>query len=129
MRRTETEAFYRHYLATCNAHAFDRLNSFVVEDVEVNDAPQGLATYVAGLRGVVQAFPDYHWHLTDLIIDADRLAARLIDTGTHQSDFLGVPPTGRAVRIQEFAVYHLREGRIAQVWVTADNMTLLDQLR
>jgi len=129
VRRSEAEAFYRHYLAACNDHAFDRLPDFVAADVEVNGVRQGLTGYLAGLRAVVRAFPDYRWNLRDLVIDGSRIAARLTTTGTHEGNFLGVPPTGRTIRTQEFAIYHLAADRIAQVWATADNQALLAQLR
>jgi aspartyl-tRNA synthetase len=129
MRRSEAAAFYRHYLAACNAHAFDRLSTFVADDVWVNDQPQGLTAYVAGLREVVRAFPDYHWELRHLLIEGDSIAAHFTDTGTHRGEFLGVAPTGRRITTSEFAVYRLERDRIAQVWVAADNLTLLDQLR
>jgi predicted ester cyclase len=48
---------------------------------------------------------------------------------THRGDFLGVPATGRAVTTQEFALYWVNDGKIVEVWVTADNVGLLDQLR
>jgi predicted ester cyclase len=129
MRRSEAAAFYRHYLAACNAHAFDCLADYVAEDVRVNDQRQGLTAYVAGLRGVVRAFPDYHWEMRGLLIDGDSIAAHFEDTGTHEGEFLGVAPTGRKVRTREFAVYRLRSDRIAEVWVAADNLALLEQIR
>ena len=129
MDRSEAEAFYRRYNAACNAHAFDRLSEFVAEDVQVNDQPQGLTAYVAGLLDVVAAFPDYRWEIRGLLIDGDRIAAHFTDTGTHRGDFLGVPATGRPITTREFAVYRLRDGRIAEVWVAADNLLLLEQLR
>ncbi|GAA3340974.1 ester cyclase [Amorphoplanes nipponensis] len=129
MRRSEAAAFYRHYLATGNAHAFDRLSDFVAEDVRVNDEVQGLPAYVAGLREVVRAFPDYQWRLQGLLIDGASIAAHFIDTGTHRGEFMGVAPTGRSVRTREFSVYHLKDGRLAEVWVTAGNLSILDQLR
>ena len=129
MRRSEAAAFYRHYMAACNAHAFDRLSDFVAEDVRVNDEPQGLTAYVAGLRAVVRAFPDYHWEIRGLLIDGDSIAAHFVDTGTHRGEFLGVAPTGRRITTREFAVYQLRDDRIAEVWVAADNLNLLEQTR
>jgi steroid delta-isomerase-like uncharacterized protein len=123
------EAFYRRYMAACNAHAFDRLSEFVAEDVRVNDEDQGLTDYVAGLREVVRAFPDYHWEIRGVLVDGDSIAAHFTDTGTHRGEFLGVAPTGRRITTREFAVYHLRDGRIAEVWVAADNLKLLDQIR
>ena len=38
------------------------------------------------------------------------------DTGTHRGPFFDVPATGREVRVEEFAVYRVEAGRIAEVW-------------
>jgi predicted ester cyclase len=127
-RHAELQSFYRRYNSTCNEHRFDRLNAFVVDDVQVNGEVQGLASYVNGLEEVVRAFPDYQWELRHLLVDGDWLSAHLIDTGTHRGTFLGVSPTGRFVRTQEFAFYRIEGDRIAEVWVSADNLRLLDEL-
>ena len=127
--RRELEAFYRRYNALCNEHRFDLLGEFVAEDVQVNGRPQGLTDYVAGLRDVVRAFPDYRWRLRHLLVDGDWIAAHFADTGTHRGTALGVPPTGRAVQTQEFAFYRVETGRIIEVWVTADNLQIREQLQ
>ncbi len=125
----ELEAIYRRYNSLCNAHRFERLGEFVAPDVEVNGEVQGLAAYVDGLRAVVRAFPDYRWDLRHLLVSGAWLSAHFLDSGTHRGTFLGVPATGRTVSTQEFAIYRFDAGRIAEVWVTADNLRLLDQLR
>jgi predicted ester cyclase len=122
-------AFYRAYLSRCNKHRFDELVEFVAGDVVVDGEPRGLAGYAAALRAVVDGFPDYHWDLRQLLVDGDRLAAHLHDTGTHRGEYLGVPGTGRRVTAEEYAFYRLRDGRIAEVWGTADNLALLRQMR
>jgi predicted ester cyclase len=101
----------------------------VAEDVEVNGRPRGLEGYVAGLEAVVEAFPDYRWDLQHLLIDGSWLSAHFIDTGTHKGTFLGVTATGRFVTTQEFAVYRIDGDRIVEVWGTADDLRLLEQLR
>ena len=120
---------YRRYNAVCNAHEFERLGEFVHERVEVNGQLQGLAAYGAGLEEVVSAFPDYRWDLRHLLVDEPWVAAHLLDTGTHRGPAFGVAATGRAVGTQEFAIYRFASGRIAEVWVTADNLSVLEQLR
>jgi steroid delta-isomerase-like uncharacterized protein len=127
--RDELAAFYRRYNACCNAHEFDRLGEFVAPEVQVDGADQSLADYAASLQAVVDAFPDYRWDLRHLLVDGDWVAAHFIDTGTHRGTFLGIPATGRAVTTQEFAFYRVDAGRIAEVWVTADDLGLLEQLR
>ena len=125
----ELAALYRRYNACCNAHDFDRLGEFVVDDVEVNGEIQGLESYVAGLRTVVSAFPDYRWDIQHLFVDSPWVSAHFTDTGTHRGEFLGIPATGRQVRTQEFSVYRFGTGRIVEVWVAADNLSVLEQLR
>jgi predicted ester cyclase len=122
-------SFYRRYNEACNAHRFSELGAFVAEDVDVNGARQGLDGYIAGLEQVVRAFPDYRWDLRHLLVDGDWVAAHFVDTGTHRGSFLGVAPTGRAVTTLEFAFYRIEADRIREVWVTADDLALLEQLR
>jgi ketosteroid isomerase-like protein len=40
-----------------------------------------------------------------------------------------VADTGRRVVTEEYAFYRLRDGRIAEVWGTADDLALLRQLQ
>ena len=44
---------------------------------------------------VLQAFPDLHAEVHDVIAEGDLVAARVTYTGTHQDEFLGIPATGR----------------------------------
>ena len=107
---SELRALYRRYNEVCNAHAFGRLGEFVADDVQVNGELQGLEAYVAGLESVVEALPDYRWELRHLVVEPPWVAAHFIDTGVHAGEFLGVPPTGKAVSLQEFAFYRIEDG-------------------
>lgn len=127
--KREIESFYRRYIRRCNDHEFGRLADFVAERVEVNGEVQSLDEYIAGLSAVVRAFPDYRWELRHLLVDGCWISAHFRDTGTHRGPFLGMPATGRAVSTQEFALYRLENDKIVEVWLTADNLLLLDQLR
>jgi predicted ester cyclase len=126
---SDLAARYRRYNAVCNEHRFADLGEFVTDDIVVNGEATGLAGYIAGLAAVVRAFPDYRWDLQHLLVDGDVVAAHFLDSGTHRGEWLGVAPTGRRVTTQEFAFYRWSGGRIAEVWVTADNLRVLEQLR
>jgi predicted ester cyclase len=125
----ELAAFYRRYNACCNVHGFDDFGEFVADEVVINATDRGLDAYTGGLRSVVDAFPDYRWDLQHLVVDPPWIAAHLSDTGTHHAPFLGIEPTGRSVSIEEFAVYRIEGGRIAEVWGMSFHLQLLDQLR
>jgi predicted ester cyclase len=129
MTRDELAAFYRRYNAFCNEHRLEGLDEFVAPDVVINGTDRGLDAYADALRTVVSAFPDYRWELRRLVVEAPWIAAQLEDAGTHRGPFHGVPATGRSVSIQEFAMYRMDAGRIAEVWGMAFHILLLEQLR
>jgi predicted ester cyclase len=128
MTDNDLEAFYRRYNACCNERRFGDLVEFVARDVVTNGTERGLDVYVEGLRAVVRAFPDYRWEIRHLVIDSPWIAAHFANTGTHRAAFLGVRASGRPVSTQEFAFYRVDAGRIAEVWVTADDLQLLQQI-
>jgi predicted ester cyclase len=97
--------------------------------VKIDGADRGLDAYAAELRAVVRAFPDYGWELPRLVVDAPWIAAHVTETGTHCEAFRGVQATGRSVAVPEFAFYRIDAGRIAEVWGSAFNVHLLEQLR
>ena len=49
-------------------------------------------------------------------------------TGTHQAVFLGVPPTGRQIRVEGTVILRITGGKIAEEWVTENLLGLLQQL-
>jgi predicted ester cyclase len=113
---TKLESSYRRYLQRCNEHGFAELEEFVADDVEVNGTVRGLSGYADGLSAVAEAYPDFHWDLRHLLVDGCWLSAHLLDTGT--------TPDGRPVRTQEFAIYRVDRGRIAEVWGDLDHTRL-----
>jgi hypothetical protein len=60
---------------------------------------EGAARFYAGLLG---AFPDIHFELTDIVIGPQGVCERAQVTGTHQGDWLDYPATDE--RIEFFVV-------------------------
>jgi steroid delta-isomerase-like uncharacterized protein len=46
-----------------------------------------------------QAFPDLRVEVHDVIAEGELVAARVTYTGTHQGEFVGIPPTGKQTTI------------------------------
>jgi predicted ester cyclase len=49
-------------------------------------------------------------------------------TGTHQGEYLGLPPTGRSVTYNEIFIFRFEDGRIAETWGVVDVLAQLRQL-
>lgn len=105
---------YRRYLERCNEHHVGALAEFVSEDV--NGPGHGFDGYARDLREVIDALPDIHWELQQLIVDGDWLAARLLTSGTHTGWLRDVAPTGRRVTVQELVVYRWKGGEFVSCW-------------
>ncbi|MCS7477922.1 ester cyclase [Umezawaea endophytica] len=120
--------FYLRYLAELNAHRFDRMDEFIDDRTTLNGEPATRDDLLAVQRADVDAVPDLHWELKELLFDGDRLAARLVNTGTPVREWLGVAPTGASFEIVEFAVYQVRDGRFVHMTALHDAGELLRQL-
>ena len=48
--------------------------------------------------------------------------------GTHRGELMGVPPTGKAVSVPAILIYRIANGKIAEFWMNADTLGLLQQL-
>jgi predicted ester cyclase len=49
-------------------------------------------------------------------------------TGTHQGEYMEVPPTGRSVTYNEIFIVRFAGGRIAETWGAVDVLSQLRQL-
>jgi steroid delta-isomerase-like uncharacterized protein len=77
---------------------------------------------------LLRAYPDLHVAVEDVIAEADKLVCRNVVTGTHQGEYLGLPPTGRSVTYNEIFIFRFEGGRIAETWGVVDLLAQLRQL-
>jgi steroid delta-isomerase-like uncharacterized protein len=77
---------------------------------------------------LLQAFPDLHITVEDVIAEGDKVVCRNTVTGTHLGDYLGIPPTGRSVTYKEIMIARFDNGRIVETWGVVDVHAQLKQL-
>jgi steroid delta-isomerase-like uncharacterized protein len=80
-------------------------------------------------RPLVQAIPDLHFTLEDVLARGDEAVVRWLATGTHAGDGLGVPPSGRPVRLRGMTWLVFRDGKISEGWDCWDLGGLMKSLR
>ena len=120
--------------AVYNKRNPDAIDQFFSPDVVVHsvapDVEGGKGTeYLKQLaKALMEAFPDVKLTVADLVKDGDRLAARVTVEGTHKGEFLGIKPTGKTVRVANFAMYRIENGKIVETWSLVDVAALRRQL-
>jgi predicted ester cyclase len=68
-------------------------------------------------------------NVEDLIAGGDKTVARVRVTGTHQGEFMGVPPTGTGVDVELIDIMRFDgAGLVCEHWGVADMLSLMQQL-
>jgi steroid delta-isomerase-like uncharacterized protein len=75
-----------------------------------------------------RAFPDLHITVEDVIAEGDKVVGRNSVTGTHQGEYMGLPPTGKPVAYNEIFIFRFVNGRIAETWGVVDVVSQMKQL-
>lgn len=88
----------------------------------------GAEAFRAHARALLEAIPDLHFELEQVVADGDVAAGRMTVTGRVTGHGLGVEPTGRAFRISGMAMGRYRDGRLVEGWNNFDLLGLFDQL-
>lgn len=74
------------------------------------------------------ASPDFHNEIVDVVAAGDRAAARLLYSGTHAGELLGLSPTGRRFAYSGAAFFRAAGGQLVEAWVLGDLAALRHQL-
>ena len=117
---------------TINQGRIDAAAQFVWEDV-VEQVPlpgqgPGLEGLKETLRGMRSAFPDLFFSVEEQIADGDKVLTRFEWTGTHRGEFVGIPATGRSVKVWGMVIDRLEDSRIKDTRIIMDMLGLMMQL-
>ncbi len=93
--------------------------------VEEYVSDEALRAHIAAFE---MAFPGYQIEVHDILADGDKVALRGTFRGVHRGEFQGMAPTGRTVAVPLMLIYRIAGGRIAEHWMNADVLGLLQQL-
>ena len=78
---------------------------------------------------LLRAFPDLHVAVEDVIAEGDKVVARNTVTGTHQGEFMGMPPTGKFVAVGGIDIWRFDDdGLCHEHWGVFDLMSLVQRL-
>lgn len=105
----------------------------ILADTFVNHtAPAGLSRGRDGVRVFFEmmwrAFPDMTVEIFNQVAEGDMVCTHKAFHSTHGGDFMGIPPTGKRVRIDVMDVIRLQDGRFTEHWAMVDQMGLMSQL-
>lgn len=121
----------RYYEQVLNAGNVGLLDELAVLDYDEHSPfpgqPNGLEGLKARASAIIAAFrPVFTLH--EVVGEGETVVVYWTNTGTHQGDFMGIPPSGRTVTISGVDVHRLRGGRLAEHWHVIEELQMLQQL-
>lgn len=91
-------------------------------------SPRGPEAYANTARWMRGVWENARWEIVDSFAKGDKATLRVIFTGRHVQDFMGVPATGKEVRVQHIHVYRVEDGKVVEHWAVRDDLELFRQL-
>jgi predicted ester cyclase len=74
------------------------------------------------------AFPDLHMAPVDVLADGDKIVVRGTISGTHQGEFMGIPPTNKSFEAQFIDIIEIHDGKATEHWGVTDQAAMMQQL-
>jgi steroid delta-isomerase-like uncharacterized protein len=108
----------------CELIAVDMINHAATPGASTG--PEGMLQSIRG--NLKKGFPDLKVEIISLIAENDLVAARKIFHGTHSGIFMGVPATGREIRIHSIDIIRIKDGQYAERWGISDMQEIIRQL-
>ena len=117
-----------------NSRQLDQLDAIMAEDfVRHCEATPGLEVksrddFKAFLRAFDEGFPDNVQTVTHVVAGDDLIGVFANYEGTHLGPYGPFPPTGKRTKFDFAGVFRVENDKLAEFWITWDNMTILGQL-
>ncbi len=128
----ENKNIVRRYQEIYNSNNLESLLEVVSEDLLTPKIMPGIPSGIEGAKAAHQimltGFPDYQTAIEDLFAEGDKVAARIIMSGTHTGSFMGIPSTGKFISFTGMYIARIANGKIVEHWGEEDGVSLLAQL-
>jgi steroid delta-isomerase-like uncharacterized protein len=122
----------RFYDEVINQGKLDLIDELVSSDFVEHEEFPGLGNTREAVKGFFtmfrSAFPDMKFTMEDILEDGDKIVVRAMITGTHKGEFMGIPATGKSVRVQAIDMVRFENGKMMEHWGATDTAGMMEQL-
>ena len=117
--------------ALWNAHDLDRYfahytPNFVIHGIAPE--PQGIEGTRAFYEALFAAYPDAKIAVNTVIEEGDKVAEHFTFRGTHKGEFMGVPASGRSVKMDAITIFRFEGSKVVERWMRGDMLAVMQQI-
>lgn len=126
----------RFFEEAINGHDIPALDRFCSDSYiwhgaedESEELPEvrGLTEFKKLVQAFLDAFPDFHTDIRDVVADEDRVVVRYVEGGTHAGDFIGVKASHKHVLWPGIGIFRVEDGKIAEEWFQSAIVAKIEQ--
>jgi steroid delta-isomerase-like uncharacterized protein len=133
MEPQANKKFMAHFIdEVINARNIDAIDNLVAENFIEHIPFPGQGPGREGLKFAIQSmfkgFPDMHWTVLEQISEGEKVVTRFTLTGTHEGNFMGIPPTNKRVEVWGVVIDVVKDNIFSESRIIMDNISLLKQL-
>ncbi|MBD2102661.1 ester cyclase [Leptolyngbya sp. FACHB-261] len=88
----------------------------------------GLEANKAFNASLFRGFPDIKHRIEDILAEGEKVVYRTTLEGTHTGEFLGIPPTEKSVKINDFTLLWIANSKIVEWWYECNLLEVMKQL-
>ena len=97
----------------------------VLDELCAPELAEEMKRMIASFRS---AFPDWREEIVELVAEGNTVAGRFKCSGTHQGEFLGLPPSGKRMEVDEVYFLRVEDGKFVDLWGLEDDLNRMRQL-
>lgn len=132
MANEENKNLIKQLFSECmNGRNFSMMDKIIAPDFKHHGIPNakgGPEGFKETLSNFLEGFPDMKINVEHIIADGEMVATRGSWTGTNKGSFMGMPATGKQIRIEFIDVWKIQNGKCIENWVQMDMPGLMQQL-
>jgi steroid delta-isomerase-like uncharacterized protein len=110
----------------------DVLDEVVADDFVEHQEMPGMPTGKEGVRAFTTtfraAFPDLTVKTLAAVVEGDEVWIYSSMRGTHEGEFMGIPPTGKTFEITGFDRVRIKDGQAVEHWGVFEDLAMMQQL-
>lgn len=104
----------------------------VIHRPEVSEPIRGLEAFRQALEKILQVYSEFKTTIHDVIAEQDRVACRLSHRAVNRDEWTSRvgkhAVRGKTVTWPAIAIFRIRDGKIAEEWVSRDELGMLIEL-
>ena len=129
----KNKTLVRRFVEVCQTrHDLGRMSEFISSEFVNHTAQPPLKGTFEGAKQLhemlIAAFPDMKFVIRDMVAEGDKVVTYKTLQGTHQGDFMGIPPTGKRIECDVIDIMRIADGKCLEHWHVMDQLGLMMQI-